>query len=85
MTYLDVKGIIERRLAHQKRGLLTVAEVAKAVDEFKNIRSEADLDAAVVEREIRRMNARLLRSNNKAVGSMTTKKGKGRVRVFLGN
>ena len=46
LTYLDVKGIIERKLAHQKRGLLTMTEVAEAVDDFKNIRSEADLDAA---------------------------------------
>ena len=84
LAYLDVKNIIERKLAHNKRGLLTMSEVAEAVSDFKNTRSEEDLDAAVVEREIRRMNARLLRCDNSAVGSMTVKKEKDRVRAFFG-
>ena len=83
LAYLDVKAIIERKLAHNKRGLLTMSEVAEAVCDFKNIRSEEDLDAAVVEREIRRMNARLLRYDNEAVGSMSVKKENGQVRAFF--
>ena len=74
LTYLDVKSIIEKKLAHNKRGLLTMSEIAEAVDDFKNIRNEDDLDSAVVEREIRRMNARLLRCDNEAVGSMSVEK-----------
>ena len=77
LAYHDVKNILERKLAHNKRGLLTMSEMAQAVNDFKNIRSEEDFDAAVVEREIRRMNARLLRCNNSSVGSMSVKKEKG--------
>ena len=84
LTYLDVKAIIERKLAHNKRGLLTMTEVTEAVGDFKNIRCEEDLDSAVVEREIRRMNARLLRCDNEAVGSMAVKKKRGRIRAIFG-
>ena len=61
-----------------------MTEVSEAVNNFKNIKSEEDFDTAVVEREIKRMNARLLRCNNSSVGSMSVKKEKARVRAFFG-
>ena len=85
LTYLDVKAILERKLAHSKRGLLNQVELKEAVTEFRDMREERDLDAAVVEGEIRRLNASMLRCVVEPVGSMSVEKQKGRIRVFLGN
>ena len=83
LSYLDIKEIIERKLAKQKKGLLSQREIGEAVQEFRDARSELDLDAAVIEREIARMNASLLRCKNEPVGSMSVEKEKGRVRVLF--
>lgn len=83
LSYLDIKEIIERKLAHQKKGLLSQTELQEAVQDSKDAREESELDAEVVEREITRMNANLLRCNNDPVGSMTVGKEKGRVRVLF--
>ena len=83
LSQLDIKEIIERKLAKQKKGLLSQREIGEAVQEFREARSELDLAAAVVEREIARMNASLLRCKNEPVGSMSVEKEKGRVRVLF--
>ena len=38
LTYLDVKKIIEKKLAHRKGGLLSESEILEAVSEFKDVR-----------------------------------------------
>ena len=45
LTYLEVKGILERKLAFNKRGLLNQRELEDAVTEFKDMREESDLNA----------------------------------------
>ena len=45
MTYIEIKSIIERKLAHQKRGYLTDREVQDAVAEWQDERLEEDLDS----------------------------------------
>ena len=40
MTYLMIKYIIERKLAHQKIGFLTRDEVTDAADKRRDTRSE---------------------------------------------
>ena len=51
LTHWDVKAILERKLAHQKRGVLSVCEVGEAVAEFKDLRQETRLSAQVVEKK----------------------------------
>ena len=53
---MDVKKIIERKLARQKRGLLSKLEILEAVKEYKDDRRQQDLDAVVVAKEIKRLN-----------------------------
>ena len=84
LMYLDVKRIIERKLSHQKRGLLSAAEIAEAVREYKDMRGKHELDAVVVAKEIKRLNDVMLRCNCDPIGSMSEEKGNGNVRVFFG-
>ena len=83
LTYLDVKKIIERKLSHQKRGILTDAEISEAVSEYKDMREQRELDSVVVAKEIKRLNDAMFRCNNEPVGSMSTGMERGRVRAFL--
>ena len=56
MTYIEIKSIIERKLAHQKRGYLTDREVQDAVAEWQDERLEEDLDSEMIAHEIKRLN-----------------------------
>ena len=76
LAYLEVRAILERKLAHSKRGLLSRRELAEAVSEFKDERDEGCLDAAVVEEEIRRLNASMMRCDVEPVGGMSPEKQK---------
>ena len=82
MPYLEIKSTIERRLAHQ-RGFLTREEVAEAANEWRDIRSEEELDQGVIEREVMRFNEKIELYDNAPVGSMTSEKERGKVRLFL--
>mgnify|MGYP000921540037 CR=1 FL=1 len=77
LSYFDVKETIERKLAHQKKGLLSQVELKEAVQEFRDSREESDLDAVVIEKEIAGMSTSLLCCNNAPVGSMSIEKEKG--------
>ena len=84
MTYLDTKSIIEKRLAHQKKGFLSDNEVAASVKEFQDLRSEDELNEIIVEEELRRFNKKMLDYNNSYVGNMSVDKEDGRVRFLFG-
>ena len=83
MTYCDMKSIIERRLAYQKRGFLSEEEIRNSVTEFRNLRSETELDPVVVRDEIERFNRRMKQYSNDPVGNMSEDKEVGRVRFLF--
>ena len=85
MPHLEVKSIIERRLAHQKRGILTREEVTEAANEWRDYREERELDQGMIEREVIRFNKKMMHYDNSRVGSMTDNKECGKIRVFLVN
>ena len=85
LTYLDVKKIIEKKLARRKGGLLSESEISEAVSEFKDVRRQQELDVVVVAEEIKRLNDAMLRCDSGLIGSMSADKDIGRVRVFLNN
>ena len=84
MPYLEIKSIIERRLAHQKRGILTTEEVTEAANEWRDYREERELDQGIIESEVRRFNEKMRHYDNNPVGSMTDNKECGKIRVFFG-
>ena len=52
MTYFDMKRIIERKLAYQKKGFLSEHEIQESVKEFQDLRSEEELDSTMVRNEV---------------------------------
>ena len=71
-------------MAHNKRGLLNLRDLTDAVTEFKDMREESDLDSAMVEEEIRRLNASMMRCDIDPVGGVSLEKQQGRIWVFFG-
>ena len=84
MTYIEIKTIIERKLALQKRGFLTDEEVQDAVAEIQDERMEEDLDTEMIAQEIKRLNEKMVKYNSRPVGNMTLEKEDGRVRLVFG-
>ena len=84
MTYIEIKSVIERKLAHQKRGFLTDREVQETVAEMQDERLEEDLDSEMIAEEIKRLNKKIEKYNSKPVGSMTLDVEEGRVRLLFG-
>ena len=58
--------------------------ILKSLKEFKDMRSQIELNVEIVAKEIKRLNDAMFRCNVKAVGSMPEEKEKGRVRAFFG-
>ena len=83
MTYIEIKTIIERKLALQKRGFLTGGEVQDAVAEIQDENLEEDLDSEMIAQEIKRLNEKMLKWKSAPVGSMTLEKEDSRVRVVF--
>jgi hypothetical protein len=59
LNYSEIKQIIDRRLTQQKQGKLTDAEIKGLVREWHDQRREGDLNKAVVDREMKTMEAKL--------------------------
>ncbi len=54
---------MDRRLVQQKKGLLTDAEIQKLVTEWQDVRGEADLDQATIDREVKTTEEKLNKYN----------------------
>ena len=53
LSYEDIKQIMERRLAQQKRGLLTENEINHIVKDWGDQRAEEELDKTAIKRKVR--------------------------------
>ena len=54
-SYEDIKQTMERRLAQQKRGILTKNKINNIVKDWEDQRGEEDLDKAAIKREVKRL------------------------------
>ena len=61
LSYEDIKQIMERRLAQQKRGILTENEINHIVKDWGDQRAEEDLDKAAIKRKVRRLEKKFKR------------------------
>ena len=55
LSYEDIKQIMERRLAQQKRGILTKSEINHIVKNWGDQRAEEDLDKAAIKCKVKRL------------------------------
>jgi hypothetical protein len=63
LNYLEIKQLMDRRSTQHKQGKLTDAEIKGLVKDWHDQRKEGDLNKAVVEREMKTMEAKLERYN----------------------
>ena len=82
LSYEDIKQIMERRLAQQKRGILTENEINHIVKDWGDQRAEEELDKTAIKREVRRLERKFKRYNVAELGSMPSEKEEGRCRML---
>ena len=63
LNYIDIKSMIDRQQALNKKGTLTDGEIKSLVREWYNMRTEAELNQATVVMEVREMEKKLHRYN----------------------
>jgi hypothetical protein len=68
---------MDRRLVQQKKGLLTDAEVQKLVTEWQDVRGEAELNQATINREVKTMEEKLNKYNMATLGEVPTQREDG--------
>ena len=56
---MDIRHLIDKRSVQLKKGLLTDEEIKKLVKEWRDERSEEDLEQATIDREVKSMEEKL--------------------------
>lgn len=83
MSYIEIKTIIERKLAQQKRGYLTESEIKETVAELQDGEADHSFHENTLVEKIKRLNKKIVHHNINPVGNMTTDKENGRIRIFF--
>ena len=83
LNYLEIKQIMDRRSTQQKKGKLTDAEIKGLVKEWHDQRSEGDLNKAVVDREMKIMEAKLEKYNVDQLGVIPIEREDGTMRIMV--
>ena len=83
LNYLEIKQIMDRRSTQQKQGKLTDAEIKGLVKEWHDQRREGDLNKAVVDREMKTMEAKLEKYNVDQLGEIPIEREDGTMRIMV--
>jgi hypothetical protein len=83
LNYLKIKKLMERGSAQQKKGKLTDAEIKGLVKEWFDRRMEGDLNKAVIDQEMRAMDAKLAKYNVEQLGGIPIKREDGTMRILV--
>ena len=78
-----IKQIMDRRSNQQKKSKLTDAEIKGLVKEWNDQRSEGDLNTAVVDREMKIMEAKLEKYNVDQLGEIPIEREDGTMRIIV--
>jgi hypothetical protein len=74
LNYMDIKQILDRKAAENKRGTLTMGEIKLLVQEIHNSRKESKLEPEMREREMAAMQKKIKIQRRSAGGSTTVTK-----------
>ena len=74
---------MDRRAVQQRKGLLSDVEIQKLVAEWQDVREEAELDQATINREVTTMEAKLKKYNVPALGNIPTQRKDGVFRILI--
>ncbi len=83
LNYLEIKQIMDRWSTQQKQGKLTDAEIKGLVREWHDQRREGDLNKAVVDREMKRLEAKLKKYTVDQLGEIPIEREDGTMRQLL--
>ena len=83
VSYKQVKSLIERKLAHQKRGFISREDARDIANKIKDDRREEELDEEIIEQEVHRFSSKMAKYDTPPVGSMTEDKAEGRTRIMF--
>ncbi len=82
LNYLEIKQLMDRCSAQQKKGKLTDTEIMGLVNEWYDRRTEGDLNKAVFDREMKVMEAQLAKYNVEQLGEIPIKREDGTMRIL---
>ncbi len=74
---------MDRRAVQQQKGLLSDAKIQKLIAEWQDVRGEAELDQATIDREVQTMEAKLKKYNVLVLGNIPTQRKDGSFRILV--
>jgi hypothetical protein len=83
LNYMDIKKILDRRLALNKKGTLTDGEIKSLVKDWHDRRSEEELNHVSVKMEMKAMEKKLTKYNVEQLGNIPLEREDGTMRVFV--
>jgi hypothetical protein len=83
LNYLEIKQIMDRWLTQQKQGKLTDTEIKGLVKVWHDQRTEGDLNKAVVDREMKAMEAKLEKYNVDQLGEIPIEREDETMRIMV--
>jgi hypothetical protein len=83
MNFMDIKNMLDRQQALRKKGTLTEGEIKSLVKEWHDRRTEAELDQATVNMEVKAMAKKLHKYNVELLGEIPTEQEDGTMRALI--
>jgi hypothetical protein len=83
LNYLEFEKLMDRQSAQQKKGKLTDAEIKGLIQEWYDRRMEGDLNKAVINQEMRAMEANLTKYNIEQLGEIPIKREDGTMQILV--
>jgi hypothetical protein len=83
LNYMDIKKMLDRRQALNKKGTLTDGEIKSLVKDWHDRRSEEELNHVSVEMEMKAMKKKLIKYNVEQLGNIPLEREYGTMRVLV--
>jgi hypothetical protein len=83
LNYMDIKKILDRRQALNKKGTLTNGKIKSLVKDWHNRRSEEELNHVSVEMEMKAIAKKLTKYNVEQLGNIPLVREDGTMRVLV--
>jgi hypothetical protein len=83
LNYLEIKQIMDRRSTQQKQWKLTDAEIKGLIKDWHDRRMEGDLNQAVIDREMKAIEAKLAKYNVDQLGEIPLEREDGTMRIMV--
>ena len=83
LNYMDIKKMLDRQQALNKKGTLTEGGIKSLVKEWHDNRTEAELNHKTVEMELKAIERKLTKYNVERLGDLPIERDDGTMRVLI--